>query len=471
LKRDIHDSTQRLWDALVPNNLLPSGTSRIHELVEKLRGQMFDVWKFAKTHSASKVKYADQEMTGSCLLWHPTWWNVWKAMGPAAGANCSATFMSEVGMKIATLPTSMPAILEGHFEGQAAGGSANVSLLSRAKLAKERNLKREPAAESEPTPLARTNDLRTNCLQSKAVLDLRKMEIRRLQFLSNSPHSTPREITSYNYELFQLMKSPILTVFSDTSTPTPTSSSKKYTDSDAADVPHFLPIQPRALAPLLMPAEQIIQEHPAFDKHEEELNALRGNPDLNDSCPVDMEAADFAASCLSSSPVNLKTGQVLWLTKQATRSDGSCCTSAIFESLRCLNQKHCSIISEDKMPIIQREVRESVCDFISANSNLRLECLGNQTFREGIVLTYVKNRKEVRDSDYIRAAMEATPQEDPAQLVSSFYGWLCAMRKPRCYCDEFFVVGAALFYNCQICVARQFGEKKLWKPSFYSGPR
>jgi hypothetical protein len=444
---------------------------------------MFDVWKFAKTHSASKVKYADQQMIGPCLLWHPTWWNVWKAMGPAAGANCSAVFMAEVGMKIATIPTPMPSLLENHFEGQAKGGSVNVSLLSRRKLAKDKQVKRESASESESTPLARAIEIRTNCMQSKSALDFRKMEIRRLQFLSSSSHSTPREIKSYSLELFELMKSPIPMGFSDTPTPTPTSSSKKHSDSDAAEGYPFLPIEPRILASLLvMPEEQVNREHPAFDKHQEELNALHGHPDLNDSCPVDMEAADFAASLLSSLsppsasalPVLLPTtGKVLWLTRQATRSDGACCPSAIFESLRCLNQKHCSIISDDKMPIIQKEVRESVCDFISANSNLCLDCLGQQTFRQGIVLAYVKDRKELRDSDYIRAAMEAVPPEDPVQLVTSFYGWICAMRKPRAFCDEFFVAGAALYYNCQICVARKFVRRfvSIWDADIYSGPR
>ena len=37
IKREIHDAVQRLWIALVPNNVLPSGVQRINELVETLR--------------------------------------------------------------------------------------------------------------------------------------------------------------------------------------------------------------------------------------------------------------------------------------------------------------------------------------------------------------------------------------------------------------------------------------------------
>jgi hypothetical protein len=69
--------------------------------------------------------------------------------------------------------------------------------------------------------------------------------------------------------------------------------------------------------------------------------------------------------------------------------------------------------------------------------------------------------------------MEAVPPEDPVQLVTSFYGWICAMRKPRAFCDEFFVAGAALYYNCQICVARKFVRRfvSVWDADIYSGPR
>jgi hypothetical protein len=88
LKREIHDQTQKLWSALVPNNVLPSGSQKLHEIVEKLRKQLFDVWKYAKTSSKSKVKYANQDMTGACADFRPTWWAVWKAMGPASGMNC-----------------------------------------------------------------------------------------------------------------------------------------------------------------------------------------------------------------------------------------------------------------------------------------------------------------------------------------------------------------------------------------------
>ena len=54
-------------------------------------------------------------------------------MGPA-GVKCSATFMSEVGMKLDTVVQALPAPLESHF---AANYEANVALQSRRTLQKE----------------------------------------------------------------------------------------------------------------------------------------------------------------------------------------------------------------------------------------------------------------------------------------------------------------------------------------------
>jgi hypothetical protein len=43
-----------LWLELVPNNILPSGATKLTETVEKLRKGMFDVWKFAKNTARAR---------------------------------------------------------------------------------------------------------------------------------------------------------------------------------------------------------------------------------------------------------------------------------------------------------------------------------------------------------------------------------------------------------------------------------
>jgi hypothetical protein len=86
------------------------------------------------------VKYANQEMTGACADWRPTWWAVWKAMGPASGMNCSATFMSEVGMKPMGPVEVVPSLLQDHFDHQTrlAIGAANFQLKSKKEIKKEK---------------------------------------------------------------------------------------------------------------------------------------------------------------------------------------------------------------------------------------------------------------------------------------------------------------------------------------------
>jgi hypothetical protein len=303
LKREIHDSVQRLWLDLVPNNILPSGANRVNEIVEKLRKGMFDVWKFAKTHGKSKIRYANQEMTGPCADWHPNWWNVWKAMGPASG-RCSATFMSEVGMKISTIPAALPDAFVNHYGAIAAGGAANFSLQPRKAIKEDA----KNADSSTPvTPVTQQSQSRAS-LDAKASLLVRKQEIQRLEFLVKSEHSTSSEKTEYARELFMFMKRPV--VF-DSSDPTSSSSAGKSFEAvtfvDGASIsvkPPFCAVEPQKLLPLLlqMPTASALNsmtqrsDTPADYVCVEE-DAMRGDQFTLPSCPVNIAAADFANDC------------------------------------------------------------------------------------------------------------------------------------------------------------------------------
>ena len=486
LKREIHDAVQRLWIALVPNNVLPSGVQRINELVETLRRQMFDVWKFAKTSNTSKVVYADQEMVGPCANWHPTWWNVWRAMGPAAGLNCSATFMAEVGMKCATTAVPLPPLLELHFAPSS--GSANFALASKKTLQKELKERRDieagllapPAPPA--TPASISFQSRVRCQDTKAFLDVRKHEIQRLEFLSTSTYASAKELEGYRRELFKFMQQPVMSdpelVRSRAGTPhsgmdaandssaSSTFGSKRRSplDLDAADVVGFQGIAaplPRKLAPLLEMSAVENNDHGAvdFDHAEVELAAMQGKDDdpPTPSCPVDAKAI---------TPSN-SNAEVLLLRAHWTPTDGSCCPNAILESFRCVRRYAADLVPRE-MPLHARELRESVCDWMADNADFALACIGDQTFREGVRMVYVIGRSELRDSEYIKAAMEAVPQEDPVQRVSSFQGYVRAMRNRFAYGDEFFIAAASMLYGIQICVFRQFEKGAAWKPSFYS---
>ncbi len=309
IKREIHDSVQRLWIELVPNNVLPSGATRINDLVEKLRKGMFDVWKFAKTHNKSKIKYADQDMVGPCQDWHPNWWNCWKSMGPASG-RCSATFMSEVGMKISTVPAALPGLFEEHFEGIASGGCANFALHPKRAIKDE--FKR---ADSTPaTPVTQMSQARARSLDTKAALDIRKHEIQRLEFLIKSEHASPAEKQAFAKELFTFMRKPVVeSPDSLNSSLSAGQSSNVAIAADAASISIHKPsssfvVEPQRLLPLLlqMPTASTLDSMvPQSDTLTEidcdqiEEDAMRGDHFTFPSCPVDIEAADFANSMLS----------------------------------------------------------------------------------------------------------------------------------------------------------------------------
>ena len=475
LKREIHDSVQKIWIGLIPNNVLPSGI-KLAEKVEQLRSKMFDVWKFAKTSNQSKTKYADQQMTGPCANWHPTWWTSWLMMGPA-GVKCSATFMSEVGMKIETVVQPMPLLLENHF---GSNYEANVLMQSRRSLKKESQVKAklEYGTTALPATPASSGDgdavlSRVRSMDTKALLDVRRHEIQRLQFLVASPLASPAEQLAYHTQLFQFMKNPVMTDFSgsfrsspvfidsresaaEDSTSTLSSLMIKKFDAfgDAAesapdDSQPTFSAQPRILPSLLqVTTPQHDDLATPFDYDEVENSVLQGN-------------------ALPQDAVEFESEEVLWILANPTKGNGACCPIAIFESLRHNGISVPGITSPHLL-------REALVDWIQENSDAvthELLGMGGLSFREAIRSEYILGRRELRDSDYIRAAHEADPEEDPVQTVNTFFSYLQAMRKRNAYGDEFFVAAAAVYFECQIVVARKFSEiGNGWKPYFYSSP-
>jgi hypothetical protein len=146
-------------------------------------------------------------------------------------------------------------------------------------------------------------------------------------------------------------------------------------------------------------------------------------------------------------------------------SDGSCCFVAIFESLLFLRRGNDSFLS-DRILVSAQALRESLVKYINTNASSACSALGGQTFRDGINADYMVGKRELRDSDYFRLAMEATPARDPVQHVSSFWGYCNAMRQPHAYGDEFMIAAAAADYKAQICVFKKKKDGSIL-PVFY----
>jgi hypothetical protein len=472
LKREIYDSVQRTWSLLVPNNSLPSGI-KLAEKVEELRSKMFDVWKFSKTSNQSKTEYADQQMVGPCADWHPTWWNSWKMMGPA-GVQCSATIMSECGMKIETVIAPLPGLLESHF---GTNHEANVQLQSRRALQKELQAKVKLETGLPATPASSESDAlqsRVRSMDTKALLDVRRHEIQRLEFLIKSPLCTPAEQLAFNQQLFQFMKNPIMSDFTGSFRSSPVFVDSQNTEDDSTSTLSTLLRQSSGATvdvcqkPLISLASRVLpallqmptvesDDLAASFSYEEEEAAVRG---------------EEAAAPVNFLPGDTVSKEVLWLLAKPTKGNGACCPISIFEALLLIRAGNQSLFKGRMQLSSERSLRQSVVDWIDENSHVTLDCLGSLTFRAGIRAEYIKGSRELRDSDYIRAAMEAEPQEDPVQHVSSFFGWISAMRQPRAYGDEFFIAGAAMLYDCEICVARKFSETgNIYQPHFYSSAR
>ena len=316
LKREIHDCTQRLWVALIPNNVLPSGTQQVKELVETLRKQMFDVWKFKAT-SGSRTRYANQEMTGSCANWQPTWWKIWKLMGPAAGVRCSATFMSEIGVKVPQTVEHMPDGLVEHFgaqEEELGGSSANFPLQSKralqlvAKTNREKEAAQMASHVNSVTPVATPDSAifsqsRVRAMDTKSLLDVRKHEIQRLTFLRDSEHSTQEEKGTYSLQLFKFMQAPIIPSsgpFSPGFNPPSTPSSSLASSTSTSTLSHLMRSTSKmsmldaaaGFIPIItIPLENVNhqfaamssathpEENQSFDQDAAELEALNFNDD------------------------------------------------------------------------------------------------------------------------------------------------------------------------------------------------
>jgi hypothetical protein len=109
----------------------------------------------APTSKNSKVQYCPVTMTDRYKDWAPSWWTTWKALGPPAGNDCCAVFMSEC-CGFTAVPNAeeiVPcAALDRHFAVQA----SNAMGLSREKAMKQRKVELKKESEvgessSQPT--------------------------------------------------------------------------------------------------------------------------------------------------------------------------------------------------------------------------------------------------------------------------------------------------------------------------------
>lgn len=137
-------------------------------------------------------------------------------MGPAAGMNCSATFMSEVGMKPIGPTEPIPSLLQDHFDHQSrlAIGAANFMLKSKKDIKKENDAKKaneqgRPVTPGTPTVDSDVAPSRSRSMDAKVQLDIRRLEIQRLQFLAESAYATHEQKLEWGKQLFLYMQSPV----------------------------------------------------------------------------------------------------------------------------------------------------------------------------------------------------------------------------------------------------------------------
>lgn len=236
-------------------------------------------------------------------------------MGPASG-RCSATFMSEVGMKISTIPAPLPELFADHFGAISAtgGGAANFALQPRKQIKEEAR-----RADSPVTPVITQQSQSRAHLDTKSFLDVRKHEIQRLEFLVKSEHASLSEKHEYSKELFMYMKKP-MPFESSHDDPSSSSSYSAAKTSQCSISAVFEPnaimfdgasisvkplfcadVEPQKLLPLLlqMPTASVLHSITARsdtpeDYAEVEQDAMRGDHFTLPSCPVNIESADFA---------------------------------------------------------------------------------------------------------------------------------------------------------------------------------
>jgi hypothetical protein len=144
-----------------------------------------------------------------------------------------------------------------------------------------------------------------------------------------------------------------------------------------------------------------------------------------------------------------------------TPTDGSCGPSAVLEAIRHLFRTQQEFMQA--VPSDAQHLRDRVVDFIVNHADTQVSLLLPETFRSAIREEFVHNQRELRDSDFIRSAVESN--EDPTQRVNSFVGWSHAMRRPRAFTDEFFMAAAALSLRVQICVIRVFIS--VYMPTYF----
>jgi hypothetical protein len=260
---------------------------------------------------------------------------------------------------------------------------------------------------------------------------------------------------------------------------------------DASAIPFVRTQTPdQRIDPSLLPTASPAVHAPQFVDFEAlEIAAMRGDMLLPPSCPVDAVLCDFVDSLFSAdTPPPLRTNHLvlksynaLKLTVHPTPGDGSCCPSSIFAAWWYLRRMDSEFMKDFNMPDTVLALRQSTVDYLKKHCDKACHALGDQTFRDGIAADYFDDGRELRDSDYVKEAMEA--HRDPKQVLHTFPAYVAAMRKPHAYGDEFFIAAAAMLLEAQICVIRvsrivaapssdgSIGEvSETWMPTFYQHP-
>ncbi len=147
-----------------------------------------------------------------------------------------------------------------------------------------------------------------------------------------------------------------------------------------------------------------------------------------------------------------------------TPDDGSCGPEAVLGGLNYLFRSYPDF--NQSIPVDAQHLRDRVIDHIISHADERINDVSGESFRQSIRLEYVNTAREVRDSDYYRAAIEA--DENPFQTVRSFIGWTRAMRRPGAFVDEFFMAASAMLFQIQICVVRLAAV--IYTPEYYECP-
>ena len=188
---------------------------------------MFNQWMVAPTSAKSKLKYCPITMTDRYKDWAPSWFTPWKLLGPPAGNQCCAVFMSECCgfTAVPEAETIIPCnALDRHFDQIQASNAMGVSR-AKAALQRREELKKERDSElSSSSATIRSSSSSQLTSQILVHLELRKerrllrdQEIDRLSWLIKRAGLKNDFAKEYEWQLQldSLYESPLVEIDSD----------------------------------------------------------------------------------------------------------------------------------------------------------------------------------------------------------------------------------------------------------------